>query len=94
MNNAFGIWAWGTITAILSLATVLIIATGKPPGLYERIKDTASALGGVIAASVLAWSIFFQTSAQQAGSAKQDELTRRISEIVKKLESQACTKTP
>lgn len=91
--TTLGIWAWGSVTAILSLATLYIITTGSPPALYNRIKETASAIGGIIAASVLAWSIFFQTSLQQGNLAKQDELTNKLAEAVKKLESVSSSKS-
>lgn len=60
-----GIYAWGTVTIVLSATVLFGVFFGNPTrigGLYLRIKDCASVLGPIIAASVLAWSWFYQTA--------------------------------
>jgi hypothetical protein len=78
-----GVWIWGGATALLGLAIVLIVATGLPAELYTRVKDTSGALAGVIAASALAWSIFFQTSGKDEQATKIDALLQRADAILR-----------
>lgn len=60
-----GIYIWGAVVVALSAIILYGIFFSDPTdknGLYIRIKDCASVLGPIVAASVLAWSWFFQTA--------------------------------
>jgi hypothetical protein len=77
-----GVWVWGSATAILGIAVVSIIFTGKPQDLYVRVKDSATALGAVIAASALAWSLFYQSSDQAERIESIERSVRAIEETL------------
>jgi hypothetical protein len=81
-----GTWAWGIVTGGLAVIVVFVILTGWPGCVYTRIKDAATALGAVIAASALAWSHFFQTASRREESAKLEELSHRVAEVSRKLD--------
>ncbi len=79
-----GIWAWGIVSSSLGFAAVVLIGFGYPPGVYERFKASASAIGAVIAASVLAWSWFFQYDEKhspKAHSAAIEKVSDKVSEV-------------
>jgi hypothetical protein len=76
MSTFIGVWVWGTVTAILAGWVILVILWGRPESVYVRIKDSATALGAVIAASALAWSYFYQTATD-----KDELIANEIQEI-------------
>lgn len=77
-----GIWVWGIVTAMLGISVVLVITFGWPDPLYQRIKDSAPAIGAVVAASALAWSFFYQASANDL----KDDLNK-LRQSIEKLEN-------
>ncbi len=81
-----GMWVWGTVTAVLAAVVVFVILTGEPLEVYDRIREAATAIGAVLAASALAWSHFFQTVTRQEESARLNELTLKVSEVSQKLD--------
>lgn len=72
------------MTAVLGGVIVFVILAGWPTEMYGRIKDAATALGAVIAASALAWSYFYQAVAQHDESTNFDEIVRNIDELSEK----------
>lgn len=78
-----GKWGWGIATAALGIAVVVVVALGRPQGIYDRIKDSATAIGAVVAASALAWSLFFQVSDSQSERNKIIEAIRTDIEEIK-----------
>ncbi len=76
----------GTITALLGAGVVFVILTGKPSTLFGRIKDTATAMGAVVAASALAWSHFFQTGARSDDTARIEALIQKVAEISRQID--------
>jgi hypothetical protein len=86
---AQGIWGWGVIAASMGLAAVLLVAFGQPEGVYGRFKESSSAIGAVIAASVLAWSWFFQTDDKSVTKNQIGEILGRVRAIQKKLDDKS-----
>ena len=83
-----GLWLWGAATAVLGIAIVLVIFTGEPADLYQRVKDGATALGAVVAASALAWSLFYQSSEKKSEKEKLDSIKTKLEQIEKKINSE------
>ena len=64
-KTTIGIYVWGAVLIVLSLAVLVPILTGWPAGLYDRVKDCSGALGPIIGAAALAWSWFFRIGGEQ-----------------------------
>ena len=84
-----GVWVWGTTTAALGIAVVLLVAFGWPPRVYLRLKESANAIGAVVAASALAWSWFFQTDSR-ASIANQEKVIDEIKNDLKVVKEKVC----
>lgn len=82
MATNLGIWIWGFVTAALGVAVVFVIASGRPTDVYTRVKDSATAIGAVVAASALAWSLFFQAADSQR---ERDKIMTRLETDMKQL---------
>jgi hypothetical protein len=83
-----GVWAWGIATAALGVAVVFVVVFGWPPDVYTRVKDSATAIGAVVAASALAWSLFFQvgnTDSQKERDKIIDEIRVDVRQIKEKI---------
>lgn len=77
----FGMWVWGTLTALLAVGIVYVIATGDPAPVYLRVRDAATALGAVVAASALAWAHFYQSWTDNENKSNSREILLRLERI-------------
>ena len=77
--GSIGVWVWGTTTAAIGMGVVLLVVFGWPNPVYVRVKDCASALGAVVAASALAWSWFYQMD--HKGKSESDTMKQVASDV-------------
>ncbi len=85
-----GVWTWGILAFVLSFTTVFIIAFGVPKQVYIRVRDSASAIGAVVAASALAWSFFYK-SVEEAKEKKKEAVKTAVLEKLEEKMNHALT---
>ncbi|MGB1236707.1 MAG: hypothetical protein ACPG4U_00775 [Pseudomonadales bacterium] len=80
-----GVVIWGFSTAILGFFIVFVVVTGLPANIYTRVKEAATALGAVVAASALAWSLFYQQHTGKGDEQQLKDITQKLEVIEDKV---------
>ena len=75
--SELGVWVWGAVSTLIAAVILYTIVAGSDQSV-DRIESTATVLGAIVAAGVLAWSHFYQSSNTQNTN---DELARIKTEL-------------
>lgn len=76
-----GVWLWGATAALLAATIFIVVLTGYPVELYGRFKESATALGAIVAAGALAWSHFFKAAENQSIKEQLVKIDKRLDDL-------------
>lgn len=83
-----GIGVWGGITIYLAWVIGTAVLWGWYAEVFERIKSTGGTFGAVVAASGLAWSVFYKAHCEElAHRNKAEEPDGDVDSVIKKIEA-------
>ncbi len=79
-----GVFAWGAATTWLAVYILILAMTGEPSSKYERLIAAAPIVGGIVAASTLAWSLFYKEATDSSLREEFKALERKVVQLEKK----------